>query len=56
MKNIVEAITKDVENIYAGKLGLVETNYQKEIEFLKKRHDNETQALLDGFKVMLNFE
>ncbi len=56
MKPIVEAITKDEENIYFGKLGLVETNYQKEIELMKIMHDNETQALLDGFEVMLNFE
>ncbi|KAL3806862.1 hypothetical protein ACHAXA_010922 [Cyclostephanos tholiformis] len=56
MKSIVEAVTEDVENIYAGKLSLVEANYQKEIELMKKKYDSETQALLDGFEVKLNFE
>jgi hypothetical protein len=45
-----------VENIYAGKLSLVENNYQKEIELMRKKYDSETQALLDGFEVKMNFE
>jgi hypothetical protein len=56
MKPIVESVTEDVESIYAGKLSLVEANYQKEIELMKKKNDSETQALLDGFEVKLNFE
>lgn len=56
IKPIVEAVTEDVENIYAGKLSLVESNYQKEAELTKQKHDSEIQALLDGFEVKLNFE
>jgi hypothetical protein len=39
-----------------SKIELLEANYQKEIELLKKKHDSETQALLEGFEVKLNFE
>ncbi len=56
MKPIVEAVTEEVENTYAGKLTLVETSYQQEIESMKKKYDGETQALLDGFEVKMNFE
>ena len=56
MKPIVEAVTQDVENVYASKLSLVEENYKKEMELMKKKFDSETQALLDGFEVKLKFE
>ena len=56
MKPIVEAVTQDVENVYASKLSLVEDSYKKEMELMKKKFDSETQALLDGFEVKLKFE
>ena len=56
MKPIVEAITRNVENVYSGKLGLVESNYTREIELMKKKNDSEIKALLEGFEVKLNFE
>ena len=56
MKPIVEAVTQDVENVYASKLSLVEDSYKKEMELMKKQFDSETQALLDGFEVKLKFE
>ena len=56
MKPIVEAVTQDVENVYASKLSLVEDSYKKEMEAMKKKFDSETQALLDGFEVKLKFE
>ena len=31
-------------------------DYKKEIELVRKKHDSETQALLEGFEVKLNFE
>ena len=56
LKPIVEAVTQDVENVYARKLSLVEESYKKEMELMKKKFDSETQALLDGFEVKLKFE
>ena len=35
---------------------MLDENYKKEILLLKKKHDSETQALLEGFEVKLNFE
>lgn len=56
MQDIIESITEDVERTYAAKMELLETSYKKEIQLLKKKHDGETQALLEGFEVKLNFE
>lgn len=56
MKTIVEKVTEDVEKTYATKMELLEMNHQKEISLLKQRHDSETQALLEGFAVKLDFE
>jgi len=56
MESIVEKVTEEVEKTYATKMELLEMNYQKEISLLKQRHDSETQALLEGFAVKLDFE
>lgn len=56
MEDVIVTITDDIEATYASKMGLLEQNYQKEIQLLKKKHDSETQALLEGFEVKLNFE
>merc|ERR1712194_58869 len=56
MESIVERVTDEVETTYATKMELLEMNYQKEISLLKQRHDSETQALLEGFAVKLDFE
>lgn len=56
MEDVITTVTDDVETAYATKMGLLEGNYQKEIQLLKKKHDSETQALLEGFEVKLNFE
>ena len=56
MKTTVEKVTEDVEKTYATKMELLEINHQKEISLLKQRHDSETQALLEGFAVKMDFE
>jgi len=56
MADVVEQVTAEMETTYAKKMGMLEGNYQKEIQLLNKRHDGETQALLEGFEVKLNFE
>ena len=56
MEDVIAAVTEDVEDAYATKMELLDTNYKKEILLLKKKHDSETQALLEGFEVKLNFE
>merc|ERR1712127_1040963 len=55
MSDVVERVTDEIEMTYANKMGMLEGNYQKEIQLLKKKHDSETQALLEGFEVKLNF-
>jgi len=56
MDDVIKTITSDVETECAGKVGLMENTYKKEILLLKKLHDEETKALLDGFEVKMNFE
>jgi len=56
MEDVVEKVTDEIETTYARKMEMVEGNYQKQIQLLKKKHDRETQALLEGFEVKLNFE
>lgn len=56
MGDVVEQVTDEIEMTYATKMEMLESNYQKEIQLLKKKHDSETQALLEGFEVKLNFE
>mmetsp|Transcript_5337 Transcript_5337/g.12121 ORF Transcript_5337/g.12121 Transcript_5337/m.12121 type:complete len:693 (-) Transcript_5337:204-2282(-) len=56
MEDVIESITENVETNCATKMEMLEMNYKKEILLLKKKHDSETQALLEGFEVKLNFE
>lgn len=56
MEDVIESITDIVETNCATKMEMIESNYKKEILLLKKKHDSETQALLEGFEVKLNFE
>ncbi|KAL9188660.1 hypothetical protein ACHAXT_007038 [Thalassiosira profunda] len=56
MEDVIAAINDEVETQFVEKMELLEGNYKKEIELLRKKHDSETQALLEGFEVKLNFE
>ena len=56
LEDIIATVTQDVEAAYASKMEMLDENYKKEMQLLKKKHDNETQALLEGFEVKLNFE
>lgn len=54
---VVSAAVEDAtETKYANKFELIKLTHKKEIELLKKNHADETQALLEGFEVKLNFE
>lgn len=56
MADVIQHVQEEVEAHNMSKIELLEANYRKEIELLKKKHDSETQALLEGFEVKLNFE
>ena len=56
LEDVIATVTTDVEAEYASKIEMLDENYKKEILLLKKKHDSETQALLEGFEVKLNFE
>ncbi len=56
LEDIIATVTRDVEATYASKIEMLDENYKKELLLLKKKHDSETQALLEGFEVKLNFE
>jgi hypothetical protein len=56
MADVIEHVQAEVEAHNMSKMELLEATYKKEIELLKKKHDAETQALLEGFEVKLNFE
>jgi hypothetical protein len=56
IKDLQAAVEKASEKKYANQFELMELAHKKEIEMLKMKHANETQALLEGFEVKLNFE
>jgi len=55
-KDVLSAVEKASEKRYAHQFEMMELAHKKEIEMLKMKHANETQALLEGFEVKLNFE
>lgn len=56
LEDITASVTRDVEAAFESKMEMLEESYKKEILSLKKKHDSETQALIEGFEVKLNFE
>jgi len=56
IKPIIEKVTQKLEYDCTIKLSLVEENYKREMEAMKKLYESETKALLDGFEAKLTYE